>query len=85
MHDFPLPPEWKRIHLDEVAKIQTGLAKGKNGIVDPVDLPYLRVANVQDGFLDLAEIKTISVARSEVQRYLLQEGDILLTEGGDFG
>ncbi len=47
-------------------------------------LPYLRVANVQDGYLDLAEIKTICVRPERVERYRLQVGDVLLTEGGDF-
>ena len=44
----------------------------------------MRVANVQDGFLDLAEIKTVEILSSEVERYSLQPGDMLLTEGGDF-
>jgi len=42
------------------------------------------VANVQDGFLDLSEIKEIVLAKDEVDRYRLQSGDVLLTEGGDF-
>jgi type I restriction enzyme S subunit len=65
--------------------VQTGVAKGR--ILDPDDaipLPYLRVANVQDGFLDLEEIKTIDIRRREKERYMLQQGDVLLTEGGDF-
>jgi uncharacterized protein YwgA len=46
-------------------------------------VPYLRVANVQDGFLDLSEIKTIEVLPEDVNRYRLEDGDILMTEGGD--
>ena len=49
-----------------------------------VDVPYLRVANVQDGHLDLSEMKQIHIRRSEVERYRLQTGDVVLTEGGDF-
>ena len=51
---------------------------------EQVRLPYLRVANVQDGYLDLAEIATIEIAVTEVGRYLLQPGDVLMNEGGDF-
>ena len=47
------------------------------------ELPYMRVANVQDGYLDLSEIKTINVDKSRVARYLLQKGDVLINEGGD--
>jgi type I restriction enzyme, S subunit len=38
---------------------------------------------VQDGFLDLTEIKEIDVEQSQIERYRLCPGDILLTEGGD--
>jgi type I restriction enzyme S subunit len=75
---------WPTISLEQVAEVQTGLAKGKKGKAAMVERPYLRVANVQDGFLDLREIKTIEVDQSLVPRYRLQVGDVLLTEGGDF-
>lgn len=79
-----LPKAWKRVPLHSVAEVRTGLAKGKTGLRDPVEIPYLRVANVQDGHLDLTEMKTISVEREQVARYSLRKGDILMTEGGDF-
>jgi len=46
-------------------------------------LPYLRVANVQDGFLDLTEIKEIEALPEDTEKYHLEEGDLLFTEGGD--
>lgn len=79
-----LPDGWKRFLLHEVAEVRSGLAKGRTNFVDPIELPYLRVANVQDGHLDLTEVKTIFVERSQVDRYSLNVGDILMTEGGDF-
>lgn len=79
-----LPKEWGKHPLHEVADVRTGLAKGKSGLIDPVELPYLRVANVQDGHIDLSEVKKIAVERHQVDRYTLKEGDILMTEGGDF-
>lgn len=75
---------WKRVPLCEVAEIRTGLAKGKQGLRDPISLPYLRVANVQDGYLDLSHVKFIEVDRADVERYSLKGGDVLMTEGGDF-
>lgn len=79
-----VPEGWRKRSLEDVARIQTGIAKGKKNISDPVLKPYLRVANVQDGFLDLAEIKEIEVAAKDVERYSLQDLDVVLTEGGDF-
>lgn len=78
------PKDWRIRELGEVAVIQTGLAKGKNNIKDPVILPYLRVANVQDGYFDLSEVKTIEVSRAEIERYRVRPSDVLMTEGGDF-
>lgn len=71
--------------LDKVAEIGSGVTLGRDlSGSATVELPYLRVANVQDGFLDLEEIKTVKVRLSEVERFSLAEGDVLLTEGGDF-
>lgn len=84
--EFGLVPEtWQPIPLDDCSTVQTGVAKGRKfSDVEMVDVPYLRVANVQDGHLDLSEMKDIHIRRSEVERYRLQPGDVVLTEGGDF-
>ena len=82
--DNNLPPGWVRTTLGVVAQVRTGLALGRAAGDDPVTLPYLRVANVQDGYLDLEEVKEVAVAKAEVPRYSLADGDLLLTEGGDF-
>ena len=80
-----VPESWDVVPLEDCAVVQTGAAKGRKfGSAEVVEVPYLRVANVQDGYLDLAETKTISIRRSELNRYRLQQGDVLMTEGGDF-
>lgn len=79
-----VPNGWERKPLEKVAEIKTGVAKGKKGLKDPIEVPYLRVANVQDGHIDLSEIKTIKIERHQLERYSLQVGDVLMTEGGDF-
>lgn len=80
-----VPAAWEIRSLREIAHVQTGVAKGRK-IKDAhtVEVPYLRVANVQDGYIDLSEIKTIRLSPREIGRYQLQAGDIVLTEGGDF-
>lgn len=79
-----LPDGWRKVPLEHIAEVRTGLAKGKQSTPDAVSLPYLRVANVQDGHLDLREVKLIEVEPHQIARYSLQSGDILMTEGGDF-
>jgi type I restriction enzyme S subunit len=81
----PVPQTWTERPLDDCATVQTGAAKGRKfADAETVDVPYLRVANVQDGHLDLTEMKEIRIRKSEVERYRLQTGDVVLTEGGDF-
>ncbi|GDY01089.1 hypothetical protein LBMAG49_04180 [Planctomycetota bacterium] len=47
-------------------------------------LPYLRVANVKRGDIDLTVTKEVSIAEGEIDRYALRENDLLMTEGGDW-
>ncbi len=70
--------------LREVAEIASGVTKGRKiESSNAVEVPYLRVANVQDGFLNLDEIKAITIQRGEEQKYALAPGDLVMTEGGD--
>ncbi len=78
------PQAWPRHPLGAVAEVISGVAKGRK--LEPgeaVELPYMRVANVKDGYLDLTEVKTIEIKRSEVEKLLIRPGDLLMTEGGD--
>lgn len=79
-----LPDQWNKVPLQHVANVQTGISKSQNRTGSSVLRPYLRVANVQDGYLDLTDIKEIEVPTSQVERFCLRNGDVLLTEGGDF-
>lgn len=81
-HEYP--PHWTVRRVDEVAEVGSGVTLGKDvSGVKSVELPYLRVANVQDGHLDLSTIKTVRVPADEVESYRLEVGDVLMTEGGD--
>jgi type I restriction enzyme S subunit len=76
---------WAFAELDDQADIVSGIAKGqKYGDRKTVMAPYLRVANVQDGFLDLSEIKMIQALPQDVESLRLMAGDVVMTEGGDY-
>ncbi len=79
-----VPNGWKRLPLEQVAEVRSGVAKGKAGLKDPVTVPYLRVANVQDGHINLNEVKVIEIERDKLDRFSLKKGDVLMNEGGDF-
>ena len=79
-----LPQVWRWERLGNLADIVGGVTKGRNLDGKPtISLPYLRVANVQDGYLDLEQVKHIDVLREDLEKYCLEYGDILYTEGGD--
>jgi type I restriction enzyme S subunit len=82
---FPLPEGWTSAPLGRIAVIQGGITKGqrRNSGQTLRPVPYLRVANVQRGFLHLAEIKTIEATAAEIEELRLQPRDILFNEGGD--
>lgn len=79
-----LATRFPRARLSEVSEIGSGAIKGRKiDVDDAVEVPYLCVANVQDGFLNLDEIKNIVIRRGEEQKYALAPGDLVITEGGD--
>lgn len=79
-----VPTHWSVKRLKFLGDVRSGIAKGKDhGEKEVVSLPYLRVANVQDGYVDLSEVLEIDVGVREVDRFLLKVGDVLMNEGGD--
>lgn len=78
------PKGWDEYVLKDIAEIRSGVTKGKKiDLSSAVTLPYMRVANVQDGYLDLSDVQDITVSPTDAEKCKLIEGDILLTEGGD--
>ncbi len=84
--DLPsLPAHWRWARLYEIADVVGGVTKDAARQSDPAVplVPYLRVANVQRGRLDLDHISEIRVAEAKVEKLVLRVGDVLLNEGGD--
>ncbi len=80
-----VPAHWDARPLKSVAALQTGLTLGKRYEGEAMTTcPYLRVANVQDGYLALDDIAEVEVPVHDVERFQLRMGDVLVTEGGDF-
>jgi len=75
---------WQTKNLGEIADVRAGVTLGRKLAGKTLRLPYLRVANVQAGHLDLREVKEVEIFPHERERWMLLPGDILLTEGGDW-
>jgi len=80
-----IPEDWEVCILSKIAVIQGGIAKNaERNVHDPIKVFYLRVANVQDGYLDLSEMSTLTISKSDLIRYSVYANDILMNEGGDY-
>ena len=75
------PKGWPLAPLGVHADVQGGVQVSAKRVVLPIELPYLRVANVMRGNLNLSEIKTIRVNAAEARRAALAKGDVLIVEG----
>jgi type I restriction enzyme S subunit len=71
--------------LGYFATLQGGITVDSARIPGPtsVTLPYLRVANVQNGWLNLKDVAKMTVPRVLARKATLRKGDVLMTEGGD--
>lgn len=80
-----LQNEVKPERLDSVADSRLGKMLSRNLAQDGGGTPYLRNANIQWDRLDLADIKSMWLNETEIGKYSLQSGDVLVCEGGDIG
>lgn len=80
-----LPEGWCWATLDLLAAVKGGITKGQKprSGENYREVPYLRVANVQRGFLDLQQMKTIQAPDAVIDELRLERGDVLFNEGGD--
>ncbi|MEW8147596.1 MAG: restriction endonuclease subunit S, partial [Candidatus Thiodiazotropha endolucinida] len=78
---FELPTEWIWVYLGQLGEVIGGLTKNKKREQFELQLPYLRVANVYANELRLDDVTMIGVQESELERVLLEKGDLLVVEG----
>ena len=80
-----LPAGWAWATLSQISDLKGGVTKGqryKDG-QSLREIPYLRVANVQRGYIDLRQVSSIETTQEIIDQLRLVPGDVLFTEGGD--
>jgi type I restriction enzyme, S subunit len=75
------PKGWASRKIGEAADVQGGLQVTTKRASLPLEVPYLRVANVHRTHLNLSEIKLMRVTDAELGRTRLLPGDLLVIEG----
>ena len=76
--------KWVETAFAEIATSQLGktLDANKN---KGLPYPYLCAANIGMGYFNLSNVKEILLEDSELEKYLVRKGDLLICEGGDTG
>ena len=75
------PKRWPMFDVGKLAAVQGGIQVTTARKNLPLEVPYLRVANVYRGHLNLSEIKMIRATSVEVSRTALIKDDLLIVEG----
>ncbi len=76
---------WDVALLGELCEVQLGkmLSAKAHGGADPI--PYLRNANVQWRRIDLSSVFEMDFSNTELAKFDLRPGDLLVCEGGEVG
>jgi len=78
---FSIPNDWGWVCISQLGDVVGGLTKNKKREEFDLQLPYLRVANVYSNELRLDDVSVIGVKENELDRVLLEDGDLLIVEG----
>lgn len=86
--DSPLgriPVEWEVVLVGKVFEMRLGKMLSQASKTGRNPFPYLANRNVQWGYIDLSELEEMDFSDSEVEKYRLKPGDLLVCEGGEVG
>lgn len=82
-HDLlrSLPPDCVVVPVGEVGEVQVGRQRSPKYLLGDAPVPYLRVANVFDGWIDYGDVLSMDFTLAEREIFMLRPGDVLLNEG----
>lgn len=80
-----IPEHWSTPPLYLRYEAELGKMLDTSRITGESLLPYLRNVDVQWGCINLDDLPEMDVGPSEISRYTVQQGDLLVCEGGEVG
>ncbi|WP_112137930.1 restriction endonuclease subunit S [Marinomonas primoryensis] len=78
---FELPERWRVSSVDSCFYVSGGIQKTPKRAPVSNHYPYLAVANVQRGNIDINDLKRFEVTGEELDQYRLESFDLLVVEG----
>ncbi|WP_201222045.1 restriction endonuclease subunit S [Halochromatium roseum] len=76
-----LPKQWTVLLVEEAGQVRLGRQRSPAHEAGSHIRPYLRVANVFDGYIDYTDVLSMNFDPAEQKIYGLEPDDILLNEG----
>jgi type I restriction enzyme S subunit len=76
-----IPKEWGIARVDSCGSVKLGRQRSPDQHSGVWSTPYLRVANVFDGYIDFSDILEMDFTPKERKAFSVVSGDILLNEG----
>ena len=77
--------EWQTKTVGELADTQLGKMLNKGKQTGENTVPYLRSVNVQWGRVDTSDLNQLDILQSELEKFTVKKGDLLICEGGESG
>ncbi len=81
----PVPESWELLSIGDLFETQLGKMLSQKAKVGDSPKPYLRNKNVQWGRIDTYDLLRMDFNDREAEKFLLEEGDLLVCEGGEVG
>ena len=79
------PMGWDVLPFESIGTTRLGKMLDKGKEVGDCQFPYLANTNVQWGKFDLAALRTMDFSESDREEFKLEDGDLLICEGGEVG
>ena len=76
-----IPKSWDVQRIGDAGEVQLGRQRAPRYQTGQFTKPYLRVANVFDGYFDLSDVLEMDFNERDFTTYSLRKNDILLNEG----
>lgn len=81
---FDIPDSWRWVRIGDLYKHNTGKALNSSNI-EGKKLPYITTSNLYWNRFELNNLKKMFFKDSEIEKCSVQNGDLLVCEGGDIG
>ncbi len=79
------PKGWEVVSFKSVGTTRLGKMLDKGKEVGDCQFPYLANTNVQWGRFNMEELRTMDFSKSDRKEFKLEDGDVLICEGGEIG